>query len=101
MSILFLRVWLLTALLGMQLCSGTIPNSTRVENEQTAKTIATEAFLKNTKHEITEYSVRPCKHSSTEWCFFFQGEKQFFRPGFHWLVTINRATGDVRVDEGL
>jgi hypothetical protein len=101
MSIVTPRVWLLTLFLGLQFCSGTTPDSTRAENEQTAKTIATEAFLKDTKHAITEYSVRPCKHSSTEWCFFFQGEKQFFRPGFHWLVTINRATGEVRVDEGL
>ena len=101
MNSVFLRTWTLTAFLGIQVCSGTTPTSTRVENEQTAKASATEVFLKKTKHEITEYSVRPCKHSSTEWCFFFQGEKQFFRPGFHWLVTINRATGDVRVDEGL
>lgn len=101
MNSVFPRALMPIVYLSIQCCSATPQTPTHVNSERSAAMLAEEAFLKTTKHEVTEYSVRPCRHTSTEWCFFFQGERQFLGPGNHWLVTVDRATGNVKVDEGL
>jgi hypothetical protein len=72
-----------------------------VTSEQSAAAIAEAAFLKHTKHKITDYSVHPGKHTPTEWHFFVAGEKTFLRPGNHWDVAVNRTTGNAQIVDGL
>jgi hypothetical protein len=85
-------------LVGIQYCdAGTTP----VTTEKEAEAIAEAAFLKHTKHAITDYSVRPGPHSPKEWRFFFMGEKSFAIPGNHWDVAVDRSTGAITIQDGL
>ena len=72
-----------------------------IASEQAAAAIAEAAFLKHTKHEIKDYSIHAGKHTDTEWLFYITGEKTFLRPGYHWFVTVNKKTGDTKVEDGL
>jgi hypothetical protein len=68
--------------------------------ESTASMIAEKAFLDKTKHEITHYSIQPLRHTDAEWRFLFQGTEEFARPGYHWLVTVDKTTGKTSVQSG-
>jgi hypothetical protein len=70
-------------------------------DQQSAAALAKEAFLKRTKNEVIDYSVRPGKHTATSWHFLFRGEKSFLRPGNHWDVAVNRKTGVTKIVDGL
>jgi hypothetical protein len=72
-----------------------------VTSELSASEIAVAAFLKDTKGEITDYDLRPGKHTGSEWCFFIDGKGKFLRPGNHWIVTVNRNTGGAHITYGL
>jgi len=100
MNSLLCRGWIFIIFLGIHGCAAAPRAATRI-SESSAKTLATEAFLEASKHEVTEYSIHSCKSTSTEWCFSFIGEKQFLGPGHHWLVFVDQTTGAVKVDEGL
>ena len=74
---------------------------TRRDRAGRASAIAEAAFLKHTKHAIGDYSVHPGKHTPTEWHFLVSGEKSCLRPGNHWDVSVNRATGGTTIVDGL
>ena len=101
MKVLYFCAWILCLLLSVQCYGAVPPTTTQLKSERSAARIAKDAFLKKTEYKITEYSMHPCKHTSKEWCFSFQGEKHFLGPGNHWLVTVDRSTGEIKVDEGL
>jgi hypothetical protein len=68
--------------------------------ESVASKIAEKAFLDQTKHEITHYSIRPLRHTGAEWHFLVQGTEEFARPGYHWFVTVDKTTGKASVVSG-
>jgi hypothetical protein len=88
-------------LLNLQLPVVARATDAPIATEQAAAAIAEAAFLKHTKHRIKDYSVHAGKHTSTEWLFFIDGEKTFLRPGYQWIVTVNRKTGGAEVTDGL
>ena len=69
--------------------------------EHGAAAIAEAAFLEHTHHEITDYSMSAIEHSNTEWHFFIRGEKSFMRLGNDWLITVNKQSGAVQIDDGM
>ena len=86
------------AILG---CTATTPS--RVHGPPTAErahALAEEAFLKYTERKITAYSIKDVSDGGTEWEFFVQGTKQFARPGYHWLVKVDRESGAASVEAG-
>jgi len=96
-----LRSIALCLLLGF-LC-GEMPTAVGapVATERSAAAIAEAAFLHDTEHKVTDYSVHPGKHTDIEWYFFIEGEKEFLWPGNHWIVAVNRKTGEAKVQPGL
>jgi len=87
------------ALLVWTECCISAPTS--VETETAARAIAEKVFLEHTKHQITEYSIHPGRHTAKLWIFIFMGEKQFLAPGNNWGVTVDRSTGATEFTEGL
>jgi hypothetical protein len=51
--------------------------------------------LDKTGHVITQYSVERAKASDEDntWVFFIEGQGKFERPGYHWIVKIDKKTG--------
>jgi hypothetical protein len=97
MNLPLLRSMTLCLLLGLQCCGPATAIATPVTTEHSAAAIAEAAFLKDTKHEITDYSVHAGKHTRTEWYFFIDGEGEFLRPGYHWIVIVDRETGNTKI----
>jgi hypothetical protein len=69
-------------------------------NEGVAEKMAEKAFLDETKHGIAKYSIQPLKHTSERWRFVVKGSGEFARPGYHWLVEIDKITGKSTVTSG-
>jgi hypothetical protein len=101
MNLLAARLVMLCLLLGLQCSNAATAIAEPVTNERSAAAIAEAAFLKDTKHEITDYSLHPGKHTRTEWYFFIDGEGKFLRPGNHWIVSVDRKTGSTKIVYGL
>jgi hypothetical protein len=89
---------LVSLLIGIQFCNAA---DTPVRTEKEAAAIAEAAFLKHTKHTITEYSIHPTPHTPKEWHFVIMGEKQFVAIGNDWVVIVNRQTGATEITKGM
>ncbi len=74
--------------------------SQTIYNEKEARKIAEDYFLIKTDRKIDKYSVTPEKQENDYWIFFFQGKEEFARPGYHWIVKVNKFTGKPEILEG-
>jgi hypothetical protein len=95
----------LIAIPGILACSPVASNdqdaSTSSITMEKARQLAESAFLDYTSHEVTKYSIRPSVSTNErEWIFFVQGKDEFARPGFHWLVYVNKQSGATSIDPG-
>lgn len=99
------KLWFILALCMMAVFS---PKSLFAEGtssqvavtEVTAKKSAEQAFLQITNHEVTKYSIRPLQHTDARWRFLVEGTKEFARPGYHWIVEVDKASGATSVQSG-
>jgi len=51
-----------------------------VATERSAAAIAEAAFLHDTEHKVTDYSVHPGKHTDIEWYFLLRARRNFWSP---------------------
>jgi hypothetical protein len=65
-----------------------------------AAEIASKAFKKTTRVDIKKVSVTIGEEAEEYWVFLFMGKEDYARPGFHWLVKVNKATGKADVIPG-
>ena len=68
--------------------------------EGAAKKVAEESFITDTGGKITDYSIHALQHTPAQWRFLVEGKGQFARPGYNWLVTVDRQTGKPKVQAG-
>jgi hypothetical protein len=71
-----------------------------IVSEKAAHQIAEKAFLDATMSQVTTYSIQPLGHTLAKWRFVIQGTGDFSRPGYHWLVEIDKATGHSTIKSG-
>jgi len=64
-----------------------------VSDEKDARAIAEDYFLEKTHRKIETYSITSGKQEIDYWAFFFEGTGEFERPGYHWIVKVNKQTG--------
>lgn len=64
-----------------------------VYDEKDARVIAEDYFLKMTDRRIETYSIASGKKEIDYWVFFFEGTGEFDKPGYHWIVKVNKQTG--------
>jgi hypothetical protein len=95
-----LRIAAVCLLLVLQCGQGQIVERTPVATEHAAAAIAETAFLKATNHKITNYSVHARQHTAERWYFQIEGEGAFARPGYHWTVSVDHATGKTEILSG-
>jgi hypothetical protein len=63
-------------------------------------TIAKKAFEKHTHRKIKKVHMKLSKETNDEWYFYFEGEEEYFRPGYHWFVIVNKRTGKTTILDG-
>jgi hypothetical protein len=74
---------------------------TRVASECAAAAIAEIEFLKFTKNEVTSYRIFLMEQSNAHWSFMVQGVKNGLPDvGYHWMVTVDKATGNAELIPG-
>jgi hypothetical protein len=95
-----LLVMLLASLLLLEPCRSAGVDKQPVTSEHAAAAIAEAAFLESTGHEVTSYSIHARKHTAKYWWFQIEGKDQFDKPGYHWTVSVDRATGKTKVLSG-
>jgi hypothetical protein len=69
-------------------------------SEAAAEKLATSAFLANTHQQIPDYSIRVTKETPGQWQFLIEGKGNFARPGYQWLVMVDKTTGKATVEAG-
>src|SRR5260221_6421325 len=99
MKAMFLAV--LIAVSGILACSH-MPSdgreaSTGVVTEGKASQLAEKAFLDATSHQVSKYAIRPSPSNEREWLFRVQGMDEFARPGYHWLVQLDKNTRGTKI----
>jgi len=74
---------------------------TKVVSECAAAAIAEATFLEFTKHKVGNYRIFSMEHSDAKWSFMIQGlKKKLPDVGYHWMVTVDRATGKAELTPG-
>jgi hypothetical protein len=84
-------------------CGGSVPASVPIIQECAAAAVAEAKFLEYTEHRIGQYSIYPMRHTPTHWYFMFQGwvdEPKRPLPGYHWMVTVDKKTGNTELTPG-
>jgi len=73
----------------------------RISTEKQARKLAETAFLISTKKQISEYEIT-CfeKENKNQWKFAVLGSGKFLRPGYNWIVTVEKASGKTKVIGG-
>jgi len=115
--IMFLRLSLMCAL-GLPLCYASEAGEKRkaaivqpcesyarsapITRECVAAAIAKEAFLRETRHQISRYTMLAMQHSAAQWKFIIEGGDETRPPadGAQWMVFVDRATGKVELIPG-
>jgi hypothetical protein len=65
-----------------------------------AQAQAETAFRNATDGRIRTYTISLAEESPAAWRFFIEGTGDFDRPGYHWVVTIDKTTREASVHSG-
>jgi hypothetical protein len=89
-------------LLAVRAASDPTPTPTPIKpvDRKAAELIAVQSFKRETKGQIEKYRVKALPRSGSEWQFEIEGLAEFARPGYHWLVRVDRKTGHATVVGG-
>lgn len=72
-------------------------------NEEEAKKIAEKFFLKKNGKKVTKYSIEVLTDDEQDknyWYFFFDGKEEFARPGYYWIIKVNKTNGKTEIRYG-
>jgi len=85
----------------IQSAGGLSARPIKVASECAAAAIAEAKFLEFTKHQVRNYRIFPMEHSAAKWSFMIQGLKNKLPDvGYHWMVTVDRATAKAELTPG-
>lgn len=89
------------------LCLGSLACSAQTDaskaapvSSQTIQKQAEQAFKTHTENRISKYSVSTPTDEGKYWSVFVRGTGEFARPGYHWLVKIDKNSGRTQVIQG-
>ena len=99
----------------LQSCAPTLPRARLIQpcrqaaqnlpikDECTAAAIAERAFLEETHREITQYLISPMQHTTTQWYFMIllSDGKSPPADGGHYVIAVERATGNTEITPGV
>ena len=72
-----------------------------ITSECTAAAIAENAFLRETRHQISQYVIVSMRHTDTQWKFVIErGDGTHPPDGDQWMVFVDRSTGKVELIAG-
>ena len=71
-----------------------------INDGKKAEKIAEDYFLKMTDRKVKKYSIKSAQQEKTNWVYFIKGEEGFARPGYHWIVKVNKFNGKPEILEG-
>ena len=71
-----------------------------IDSELAARKTAETAFLEATDHAIKKYNIHSLKHTAALWRFSVVGADEFERPGYDWLVYVDKVSGKTEVLTG-
>lgn len=77
-----------------------VEGGTPVTSEQ-AQVLAEKAFVRATEGTVTKYTVTSFGDTSTHWGFVVEGTDEFARPGYAWIVNIDRTNGAAEITSGM
>jgi hypothetical protein len=102
-----MKAWTLAVLLalcGLSACvqadSEGSAASSGVVGKESARALAEQAFLEATAHRVPRYAMELSGGDERDWLFMARGTGEYARPGFHWLVRVNKQTGVTQVIPG-
>ena len=99
---LILKVfWFLIPFLLSAACSAqTDASKSAGMNVQAVQKQAEHAFKVHTNNQVGKYTLSTPKDEGRYWSVFVKGTDEFARPGYHWIVKIDKATGHAQVTPG-
>jgi hypothetical protein len=67
---------------------------------QTIQKQAEQAFKAHTENRVGKYSLSTPKDEGQHWSVLVKGTDEFARPGYHWIVKIDKSSGRTQVIPG-
>lgn len=86
---------LFAATVFVMACAGAVSHT-----EKQAVVAAEAAFIKETEGSVKQYSVTLSSETPAEWLYLIEGQSAFARPGYHWIVRVDKQTLNAEVSSG-
>jgi hypothetical protein len=62
--------------------------------------IATQAFTEATRGGVPKYRVARREERTNQWSFLIVGTEEYERPGYHWIVLVDKVSKKAQVLPG-
>jgi hypothetical protein len=76
-----------------------MPQSVPVRDECVAAAMRKRALLEHTNHTLRDHVILAKNQGGPLWEFLVEADPP--APGSHWIVSVNRATGAIKIIDGL